>query len=145
MALITFTDLAFGWSTTLDVLSSEVHRIVQRWSWPWSWFWPSAVPSLDLVDATRFFRITETEVISEDASRFGQWWPFVMASIAIYGFVPRAVSYWIASQRCARAVGVASQTNRHASPCWNDWSCRECKLGRWLRPECRRLMPATSA
>lgn len=113
MALITFTDLAFGWSTTLDVLSSEVHRIVQRWSWPWSWLWPSAVPSLDLVDATRFFRITETEVISEDASRFGQWWPFVMASIAIYGFVPRAVSYWIANQRCARAVGVASQTNRH--------------------------------
>ena len=114
MALITFTDLAFGWSTTLDVLSSEVHHIVQRWTLPWAWLWPSAVPSLDLVDATRFFRITETEVVSENASRFGQWWPFVMASITIYGFAPRAVSCWIASQRFDRAVDIASKTNRHS-------------------------------
>ena len=45
IVLVTFSDLAFGWSTTLDADPAAVTRIVQAIAWPWATLAPGAVPS----------------------------------------------------------------------------------------------------
>src|SRR5688572_18110032 len=55
--LVTFTDLAFRWSTTLDADPQFVTRIVHAIAWPWQAFVPSAVPSADLIAESQFFRL----------------------------------------------------------------------------------------
>jgi hypothetical protein len=53
LAFVVFTDLAFGWSTTLDVSASAVHGWARVLAAPWASIWPAANPSLELVEATR--------------------------------------------------------------------------------------------
>ena len=55
--LVTFSDLAFGWSTTLDVPAATASRIVQAIASPWASFAPLAVPSPELVEQSQFFRL----------------------------------------------------------------------------------------
>ena len=55
--LIVFTDLAFGWSTTLDVTPAEFAHWLHLVAAPWSWVMPAAVPDADLVEISRYFRL----------------------------------------------------------------------------------------
>ena len=45
LALVVFTDLAFGWSTTLDLDAASLHRVVEALSTPWRELIPAARPS----------------------------------------------------------------------------------------------------
>lgn len=104
LALVVFTDLAFGWSTTLTTgdpardaawLESAI-----RWgSVPWSWAVESARPSVELIRESRFFRASTGHTLGpEAAARLGAWWPFVLLTMLVYGLLPRlltlAVSSW---------------------------------------------------
>lgn len=108
---VVFTDLAFGWSTTLDVDARMVHRVLAGIAWPWAGFWPDASPTLDLVEATRFFRVeAERRVPIDDPMLFGGWWPFLVMSIAFYLILPRALvllglSRWLGGE-VAQAMGL---------------------------------------
>ncbi|MEM7411505.1 MAG: DUF2868 domain-containing protein [Myxococcota bacterium] len=101
-ALVTFSDLAFGWSTTLDVSVAEVHRIADALARPWSTLWPEAVPSLALVEQTQYFRGQGGLVI--DALDSAAWWRFVLAAMALYGALPRLVALVFVSWRRSRAL-----------------------------------------
>ncbi|MFK7896038.1 MAG: DUF2868 domain-containing protein [Myxococcota bacterium] len=105
---VVFTDLAFGWSTTLDLEAQQVHRALSAFATPWAALWPDAHPSLELVEATRFFRVdAQNRVPVEDALRLGGWWPFLVMSIALYVVVPRALA-WVGVRRwLAGEVGEA--------------------------------------
>ena len=48
IATIAFTDLAFGWSTTLRLDAAQAQRITDTLSLPWRVLWPDAVPTLEL-------------------------------------------------------------------------------------------------
>lgn len=94
---VTVTDLAFGWSTTLQLGSERFFQVCERLSMPWSRWFPEAAPSLDLVRATQYFRLegayvgaTEGERIA-DPSQSGRWWPFLAACLVVYGLLPRVV------------------------------------------------------
>lgn len=89
--LIAFTDLAFGWSTTLQVSSSEAARITDALSTPWQELWPAAVPSLELIETSRFFRLTSAPPSNVPAAQLTGWWPFALAAILTYGLVPRCL------------------------------------------------------
>jgi len=95
-ALLTFSDLAFGWSSTLVNSSSEVAAGLQAISWPWSQLVPSAVPSETLVEATRFFRLDDSVIQRGEAQAYGSWWPFLMMCLLCYGFLPRVLMYCLA-------------------------------------------------
>ena len=56
LALVVFTDLAFGWSTTLEVSASRIHDLARALALPWRAALPEAVPSLELVEVSRYFR-----------------------------------------------------------------------------------------
>ena len=103
-ALIAFTDLAFGWSTTLRLDSGDALRITNAMAAPWAWIWPDAVPSASLIDSSRFFRLTSASAPAISAETLTGWWPFLLAAIMTYGLAPRFVLLIVASIRLRAAT-----------------------------------------
>ena len=101
--LITFSDLAFAWSTTLEPNPEQVHRLTGILSSPWAGFVPDAVPSLDLIRETLYYRQTGVSEVS-DPSRWGQWWPFLVASMITYGLLPRLFLLVLAGAQLRRSL-----------------------------------------
>ena len=88
LVLVVVQDLAFGWSTTLDTAAASYHRLVVALATPWQALWPAAVPSLELVSESRFFRL-EGPQADANAGRWGDWWPFVAMAWLFYVVLPR--------------------------------------------------------
>ena len=105
IALVTFTDLAFGWSTTLQTDPATVSRIVNAIAWPWHAIAPSAVPTPELIEQSQFFRLEGGDGVPDDASRaLGGWWPFTIFAILTYGLLPRLALLAIANVRLHAAT-----------------------------------------
>ncbi len=99
VVLVAFTDLAFGWSTTLAVEAGTVHAAVTALAWPWQAFLPGAVPDLHLIEQSQFFRLTgAAPPIARNSQVLGGWWPFIVLTLLCYGLLPRllllALSQW---------------------------------------------------
>jgi Protein of unknown function (DUF2868) len=114
LVFVVFTDLAFGWSTTLDVAPERVHRFVAAVSMPWARLWPDAAPSLELVAATRHFRVLGAGGAAAAGAGgvpplvYGGWWPFLVMAIGCYAVLPRLASlpligFWL-GRECERAM-----------------------------------------
>lgn len=94
---VTVTDLAFGWSTTLQLGADSFHELCQALAAPWSSWLPEAVPSIELVRATQYFRLEGAYVGAGEGARAidpamaGQWWAFLASCLAFYGLLPRVV------------------------------------------------------
>jgi hypothetical protein len=102
---VTFSDVAFAWSTTLvDLGPARLHALVSLLASPFGWLCPDAVPSLALVEATHYSRL-EGAYVSAGAGRaadpalVGGWWPFLAACICCYGLLPRAAALAFARLR----------------------------------------------
>ncbi len=98
--LISFSDLAFAWSTTLRLDSDTFHRFLSGFSWPWHSLVPEAVPSLELVENSRYFRFDEGSLVSngrvaKTPARLGEWWPFLIAAVSCYGLLLRLATLLI--------------------------------------------------
>jgi hypothetical protein len=96
--LITFTDLAFAWSTTLDVSAETMTRLLRGVALPWRWL-DAATPSPDLVSASRYFRNSA----AYDARMLKDWWAFLLAALVAYGLCPRLLLWRIAAWRLRRS------------------------------------------
>ena len=97
---IAFTDVSFGWSSTLIAWDTTMSRIVHVLSLPWAHVWPDASPSGPLVHATRFYHGGAVP----DPELAGRWWPFLVASLLVYGLIPRSVLLLVASVSARRAL-----------------------------------------
>ncbi len=110
LRLVVFSDLAFAWSTTLVELDAgRFHALVSALAWPWSGLWPDAVPTLSLVEATRYSRLEGAYLDAgngraADPALVGGWWRFLLAAIATYGLAPRAVLLAAGRWRQARLL-----------------------------------------
>lgn len=104
IALVVFTDLAFGWSTTLLVDSADVGNGLRLLALPWSGWLPVAVPDTELVEASRFYRLETSARSGSQAALLGLWWPFVLMTILVYGLVPRLLLFRIANWRTGRSI-----------------------------------------
>jgi hypothetical protein len=103
-ALIAFTDLAFGWSTTLRLDNDDVLRLTQLLAAPWREVWPAAVPSAELIEHSRFFRLASSPQAAITASELTGWWPFLLAAVITYGLLPRCCLLLLASIRLRAAT-----------------------------------------
>jgi uncharacterized protein DUF2868 len=110
LRLVVFTDVAFGWSTTLAGLDApHFHSIAAALAAPWRALWPAAVPDPGLVAATRYSHL-EAAYLLAGAGRsarpevVGGWWPFLVASLLAYGLLPRVVLLAAARLRAARIL-----------------------------------------
>jgi hypothetical protein len=102
--LISFSDLAFGWSTTLNLDNPNIHTMLSALSWPWHSFFPTAVPSPELVEISRYYRLEDgmpgnTAAATDLAAQLGQWWPFLITAIVCYGLLPRVLTLLISWSR----------------------------------------------
>jgi hypothetical protein len=105
ITLVTFSDLAFGWSTTLDLDTGAVTRVVQTIAWPWHVLAPEAVPSAALVEQSQFFRLEGGGVTGGVPPRaLGAWWPFTVAAIVTYGLLPRLALLLLSASRLRAAT-----------------------------------------
>jgi hypothetical protein len=95
-ALVSFSDLAFGWSTTLEVEPQTIHTLFSLLAWPWQNWLPVAAPSPELVEVSQYLR---AQAIGEHASLLGQWWPFVIMCLLVWGLLPRLLLLLIAGWR----------------------------------------------
>ncbi|WP_221032446.1 DUF2868 domain-containing protein [Actomonas aquatica] len=112
LLLVVFTDLTFGWSTTLTSGeatrdATRVHQITDVLATPWSWAWPAAAPDEVLIRDSRFYRVTAEALTATEAARLGGWWPFVVMCIAVYGLGPRLLTFALARRQCAQARRLA--------------------------------------
>ena len=89
--LVMFTDLAFGWSTTIEMEADSVASACRTLAWPWSGWLPGAVPDMALVESSRFFRLEDRDLDRASAASLGQWWPFVAMCILVWGLLPRVL------------------------------------------------------
>ena len=80
------SDLAFGWSTTLELDAALLERACAWLAAPWSYWLPQAVPDRELIDGTRYFR---GGLAPLDPERSRGWWRFLLACMACYGLLPR--------------------------------------------------------
>jgi len=102
LALVVFTDLAFGWSTTLDVDAARVQGLVETLAQPWKSWLATAVPSAELVEATRYYRAGGTAAVN--AASLGRWWSFLLMCLVTYGLAPRLALLAFAAWRLDRAM-----------------------------------------
>lgn len=103
--LVTVSDLAFGWSTTLVVENQAVSGWFDALSSPWQWILPAAAPNADLVEASRYYRLQtrlhqDTMLVAE----LGIWWLFMLMCILVYGLLPRTLTLLYAGIRYDRSV-----------------------------------------
>jgi hypothetical protein len=101
--LIAFTDLAFGWSTTLDITPTAATRIVHALAAPWQWLAPGAVPDASLIERSQYFRL-EGETGFADSRALTGWWSFTLLAVACYGLLPRLIFLGVAGWRLRAAT-----------------------------------------
>lgn len=101
LANVITTDLAFSWSSTLELEADNIYTITTTMSAPWSWLLPSATVDYDTVQSTRYFRAGQTD-LSEVSS--GGWWSFIFMSILCYSFLPRLFIYAYYESRLKRIL-----------------------------------------
>ena len=108
--LVSFSDLAFGWSTTLAFDSHLVKKITDVLSLPWKTFLPAAVPQIELIDATRFYRLKTITLGNQEggvlnqAQIAGNWWRFLFLCLLVYGFIPRFLTFIYAKFKLTRSI-----------------------------------------
>ena len=93
--LLVFSDLAFGWSSTLNLSSNTAYQIVDTLSLPWKTYYPDATGSLELVKETRFFRLDNILNNHISPNEFGAWWDFLLLLMLVYGLMPRLFLFLI--------------------------------------------------
>ncbi|MEM1109792.1 MAG: DUF2868 domain-containing protein [Planctomycetota bacterium] len=103
LQLIVFTDLGFGWSTTLQAEAEDMHGLTSAVAWPWSGMWEAAVPEAGLVAETQTYR-AENFRLGVKAEDSAKWWPFLVMAIMTYGVLPRLVTLTLSRLRLSRAV-----------------------------------------
>ncbi len=91
-------DIAFAWSTTLQVTPERFHHFLSALALPWRELCPSAVPSVTLVEQSQYFRLGETldSGMIKDAAKLGEWWKFLACATLFYAIILRLLM-WIAS------------------------------------------------
>jgi hypothetical protein len=103
LAKVSFSDLAFGWSTTLDFQSSSLTPWIQALATPWATWLPEAVPSNQLIEQSRFYRL-EDGVRELSAEALTGWWKFIAMCLLVYGIGFRLLAAWLASMKYKTAT-----------------------------------------
>ena len=103
LAKVSFSDLAFGWSTTLDFESSRLTPWIHALATPWSAWLPEAVPSHQLIEESRFYRL-ENGVRVLSAEALTGWWKFIAMCLLVYGVGFRVLAAGFASINYKKAT-----------------------------------------
>jgi hypothetical protein len=102
---IVLSDIAFGWSTTVRTEPAAIVALVRTVAAPWAWLVPWAVPTPELVAATQYSRFSSDYVGgTSDVVLPGEWWPFLVACLVVYGLAIRLTLLLAATVRTRWAL-----------------------------------------
>lgn len=91
--MLSVTDRAFGWQSSLVDSAESVDQIVEVVSLPWQWIVSDSVarPSFEEIVGSRIvLRESKAALESEDLL---SWWPFLMMCVLVYGLFPRSLAW----------------------------------------------------
>jgi hypothetical protein len=96
LIIIISKDIAFGWTTTLQIDSKTFHSILSAIGIWWRDIIPSAIPSVELIDMSHFFRLGERldSSIVQNADKLGAWWKFLAMATLFYSIILRFL-FWV--------------------------------------------------
>ena len=91
LGIIFTQDIAFGWSSTLDITTQSFYNFLHTLSFAFEHLCPQSVVSLELIEQSRYFRLgqTVTQEMQNNAEVFGHWWQFLACSTFFYAIVLR--------------------------------------------------------
>jgi hypothetical protein len=106
VGMIVTKDIAFAWSTTLQLSPEIFHGFLQSIALPWRAWAPSAVPSLELIEQSQYFRLGDRldEEMIAHASQLGEWWKFLAFSTLFYAVFLRFGIFILASFGLSTAI-----------------------------------------
>jgi len=114
--LVTVSDLAFGWYSTLDISNESMTKNLQLIAVPWKQILPMAVPGPELVEISRFYRLeTALRSGSTEAGQLGTWWIYILMCLLIYGLLPRLIALIAYGIRYDRVVAQGLLASQGAS------------------------------
>jgi len=93
-------DIAFAWSTTLQVEALSFYGFLEFIATPWRFIFPSFMPSIELVELSQHYRLGEKldSTMIENANRLGAWWQYLAMNTLFYAIVLR-FALWRISAR----------------------------------------------
>jgi len=99
-------DIAFAWSSTLEINAVSFQSTLACMATPWDYFFPSAVPTLELVEVSHYFRLGETLDVTmvQNADKLGAWWKFLAMAMVVYAILLRLVLWFWIHIECKRAL-----------------------------------------
>ena len=98
LGMVITKDIAFAWSTTLQVSPIDFHGLLYTLAFAWRDLFPWAVPSVELIEQSQYFRLGEkldTQMI-QNASKLGEWWKFLVFATLFYAILLR-FGMWLLS------------------------------------------------
>ncbi|MEN8304608.1 MAG: DUF2868 domain-containing protein [Campylobacterota bacterium] len=106
LGVVVTKDIAFAWSTTLHITPEALHDFLTMLAYPWREIMPSAVPSLELIQQSQYFRLGEklNEEMIAHASQLGEWWKFLAFSTIFYAIFLRILMFILVSFGSNRAL-----------------------------------------
>ena len=106
LGVVVTKDIAFAWSTTLHISPEALYDFLYTLAFPWRELIPSAVPSLELIEQSQYFRLGDklNEKMIANASQLGEWWKFLAFSTLFYAVFLRILMFILASFGFNRAI-----------------------------------------
>lgn len=103
LARVAFTDLAFGWQSTINAAPERIHDLAGLAASPWKWFIPEGTgfPDASSIAGSRI--ILKDGILGLSTPDLASWWPFLCLCIIFYAVIPRflmlvsgmVISSWI--------------------------------------------------
>ena len=89
IARVVFTDVAFGWESTVANSPYGMHAIVQALATPWLLIGINFCPTLEQVEHSWFHY--QSGMAALDRGATASWWPWLLLFVLVYGMFPRAL------------------------------------------------------
>ena len=103
LLLISFSDRAFGWQSSLNLSAESVHRATRVVALPWASFYPAGAPSVSQIEGSRIHLKDGIRSLANE--NLVAWWPFLVCSILVYGLLPRLLLWLVAWGIVRRQLG----------------------------------------
>lgn len=111
LAKVSFSDIAFGWQSTLPLPETLLAELVRWIAMPWSWLVPEqlAYPTLEQISGSKI--ILKEGIYHLTTPDLTAWWPFLCFGVLTYGLLPRLLLLLYGSTRQATKLRRFSYTS----------------------------------
>lgn len=123
LLLVTISDRAFGWQTSLNLSPAQVHTATQTIALPWSSLYPNGVPTITEIEGSRIFLKDGIRTLANQD--LVSWWPFLVCSLFVYGWLPRAILWGISRLYVKRRLAGMAFDSLNCDRLWEGMVTRE--------------------